>query len=199
MQENFKDKNEQNEKKSPISQAVNFVFEIIKVLGISLAIVLPIRTYIVQPFFVSGESMEPNFTNYEYILIDELSYRFREPQRGEVIVFKYPLNKKDYYIKRIIGLPGETIKFDNGKIVIVKPNGETLTLDESSYLPNPAPVSFPEITLAENEFYVRGDNRIRSFDSKDWGPIKREDIIGRVWLRIWPINKVQAFQAPNYK
>lgn len=199
MTSSLENNQNQGEEKSPAFKFFSFFWELAKVLIISLAIVLPIRTYIVQPFFVSGLSMEPNFSDHEYLLIDEISYRFREPQRGEVIVFKYPLNKTQYYIKRIIGLPGEKVKFEDGKIVIIKPDNEKMVLDESTYLPNPAPVYFSEISLNNNQYFVRGDNRASSFDSKDWGPISRDDIIGRVWLRVWPINKVQAFNPPTYK
>lgn len=188
----------QFQEKLKVIKLFEFIWEVAKVLIVSLAIVLPIRAYIVQPFFVDGDSMEPNFFRHEYLLVDELSFRFRPPERGEVIVFRYPLDRRYYYIKRIIGLPGETIKFENGKIAIIKPNQEKIILDESSYLPDPAPVSFNEISLKDNQYYVRGDNRLRSFDSKDWGPINKDDIVGRVWLRIWPINKVHAFTPPKY-
>ena len=95
-----------------------FIWEIVKIVVISLAIIIPIRYYLVQPFFVRGASMEPNFDNGEYLIIDELSYRFKEPGRGQVIVFKFPKDTSQYYIKRIIALPGETIEIRDKKIVI---------------------------------------------------------------------------------
>jgi len=198
MTENSEINQLEENKPLPLIKAFSFIWEIAEILIVALAIVLPIRTFVVQPFFVNGMSMEPNFYSNEYLLIDEISYRFREPQRGEVIVFRYPLAKKLYYIKRIIGLPGETLKFENGKIIIQKDGSKPFVLDESSYLPNPAPVAFSEITLKANEYFVRGDNRALSYDSKDWGPVTKDDIIGRVWLRIWPINKVHAFNPPQY-
>src|SRR3990170_7147844 len=106
------------------------IWEIIEVALIAIAAVLVIRTFLVQPFLVSGASMEPNFHNGDYLLIDELSYRFREPERGEVIVFHYPKDEKYYYIKRIIGLPGEELEFKNGKITVFNenfPKGMVLT------------------------------------------------------------------------
>src|SRR5680860_453257 len=95
-----------------------FVWEIIKVVSISLAIILPIRYFLIQPFYVKGASMEPNFHDREYLIVDEISYRFREPARGDVIVFRYPENPEEYFIKRIIGLPGESLEIMNGGVYL---------------------------------------------------------------------------------
>jgi len=172
-----------------------FIWETIKIVIISLAIIIPVRYYLIQPFFVRGASMTPNFDNGQYLVIDEISYRFGEPERGEVIVFKYPLNPSQYYIKRIIGLPGETIEIKDGQVILYNqdfPQGKTL--DESSYLAAGI-ITWGEtkIELGEDEHFVLGDNRQASSDSRQWGGLNRENIIGRVWLRAWPFSLVKVF------
>jgi len=175
-----------------------FFWEIIKIVIIALLIVVPIRYFIFQPFFVRGQSMEPNFENGDYLIIDEISYRFREPQRGEVIVFRYPLNPSQRYIKRIIGLPGETVEIENNKVIIVNEKRSQI-LDESRYL-SPATLTLGEVrlTLANDEYFVLGDNRYASYDSRRWGPVSKKDIIGRVFLRAWPLVAFAKFEAPTY-
>jgi len=175
-----------------------FIWEITKIVIIALLIVVPIRYFIFQPFFVKGQSMEPNFENNDYLIVDEISYRFRAPQRGEVVVFKYPQNPSQCYIKRIIGLPGETIEIGDGKVVIFSEKDSQI-LDESDYLP-PGVFTPGEIlvSLAENEYFVLGDNRISSADSRRWGPLPKEDIIGRVFLRAWPFVAFAKIKAPAY-
>ena len=158
-----------------------------------------IRNFLVQPFLVSGASMEPNFSSGDYLLIDEVSYRFRQPQRGEVAVFHYPGDESTYYIKRIIGLPGERLVISDGKIVIFNkdyPNGFTL---KENYLPPTTQTSGKkEIVLKDNEYFVLGDNRNYSFDSRSWGNLQRAEIVGLVRLRLWPFNKVVAVEKPSY-
>ena len=178
---------------------LSFIWEIIKIVIIALLIVIPIRYFIFQPFLVKGQSMEPNFENGDYLIVDQLSYRFREPQRGEVVVFKYPQNPSQRYIKRIVGLPGETIEIENGKIIIYQENSETLVLDESSYLsPYLQTPGDIQVSLAENEYFVLGDNRAVSADSRKFGPLPRENIIGRVFLRAWPFTALAKFEPPAY-
>lgn len=150
----------------------NNTWEFIKVVIISLAIVLPIRTYIAQPFIVSGESMEPNFEDGEYLIVDELSYQFRKPLRGEVIVFRYPLNPSEFFIKRITGLPGETIEIQSGEIAAKAVLNVT-------------------ITLKENEYFVMGDNRLHSSDSRIWGSLPKDKIMGKALLRLWPVARAR--------
>lgn len=174
-----------------------FVWEISKIVIIALAIVIPVRYFLFQPFFVKGESMEPNFQNGDYLIIDEISYRFKDPARGEVVVFKYPNDASQRFIKRIIGLPGETVEIQSGRITIVSNAGEKV-LDES-YLPIADFTSGDiRVTLSGNEYFVLGDNRLVSFDSRRWGPLPKEDIIGRVFLRTWPFGELSKIQAPAY-
>lgn len=173
-----------------------FIWEIAKIVIIALLIVIPIRTFLFQPFFVRGESMSPAFENGDYLIIDQLSYRIRDPERGEVIVFKHPPSQR--YIKRIIGLPGETVEIEDGKIIIHK-QGESYTLDESNYIPlDIFTIGEAPISLAENEYFVLGDNRLFSADSRRWGPLVREDIIGRVFFRAWPFTAFAKIEAPEY-
>lgn len=149
-----------------------------------------IRTFVVQPFFVKGQSMEPNYFEKEYLVIDEISYRFRDPKRGEVVVFKYPKDPSTYFIKRVIGLPNEIISIKNGKIVIYNKEHEGgVELGEPYLSDNVYTAGDIYVTLGENEFYVLGDNRPRSSDSRQWGVLDRKYITGRTWLRIWPLNQ----------
>jgi len=171
-----------------------FIWEILKIVIIALVIVIPIRYFLFQPFIVKGQSMEPNFENGNYLIIDELSFRFRDPRREEVVVFRYPRNPSQRFIKRIIGLPGEKIEIKAGSIMV-----NDQILDESEYLPfglqTPGNI---QISLNENEYFVLGDNRISSFDSKQWGPLPRKNIIGRVYFRAWPFTALAKFEAPAY-
>ncbi len=170
-----------------------FIFEIIKVVLISLAIILPVRMFLVQPFYVEGASMEPNFYDKEYLIIDELSYRFHDPARGEVVVFRNPGNNKQYYIKRVIALPGETVEIINGKVSI---NGKEL---EETYIDNLSEQSFSKLTLGQDEYFVLGDNRPVSRDSRAFQALPKKLIIGRVWFRGWPVDRISTFNLPDYK
>ncbi len=175
-----------------------FIWELLKITIVALVIVLPIRYFIFQPFFVRGQSMEPNFQNGDYLIIDELSYRIREPQRGEVIVFKYPNDVSQRYIKRIIGLPGETIDIEDGKVTITNQAGEK-TLEEANYLSG-AVYTAGDIrkTLGNDEYFVLGDNRTASSDSRRWGTVPQKDIVGRVLIRAWPPTALAKIEAPSY-
>ena len=175
-----------------------FIWEIVKIVIIALIIVVPIRYFIFQPFFVRGQSMEPNFADGDYLIVDEISYRFGSPQRGDVVVFKYPGNPSQRYIKRIVGLPGETVEIEDSKVIIFNGNG-TQILNETSYLPSftPTPGDI-RVILAEDDYFVLGDNRVSSSDSRSWGPLPREDIIGRVIFRAWPFAALAKFEVPVY-
>ncbi len=170
--------------------------EILQTVAIAAAAVFLVRTFIAQPFLVSGSSMEPNFYNKDYLLVDELSYRLREPVRGEVVVFKYPGDHKSFYIKRIIGLPGERVVVDKGQVGIYK-DGKKVVLKEE-YLHQAMNSGYSEITLGKDQYFVLGDNRNFSFDSRSWGPLRRPEIIGLVRVRVWPINHAMAFGQPTY-
>ncbi len=165
------------------------LWEIIEVVLIAGITVFIIRTYVVQPFLVSGQSMEPNFQGGNYLLIDEVSYRLEDPQRGDVIVFRYPGDEKTFYIKRIIGIPGDQVVVSNGRVSI---NGQILNetyLDEDIRT-----VGNINRKLGPDEYFVMGDNRDYSFDSRQWGILSEKNIIGIVRLRLFPLNKIQIYQ-----
>ena len=147
-------------------------------------------TFVGQRTEVDGSSMEPTLTNGDNLIVDKLSYRFRDPERFDIIVFPYKHKAKTYYIKRIIGLPGETVQIDEqGNIYI---NGEILSESYGREIIRPENVGLAAepIVLGEDEYFVMGDNRNNSTDSRfaQVGNIKREDIIGRAWVRIWPFS-----------
>jgi len=150
------------------------------------------------PFIVRGASMEPNFHNGDYLMIDEVSYRFSDPERGEVIVFKNPQNPSQKFIKRIIGLPGEAVQIIGGKVIILKEE-KGQTLDESSYLSEffETPGNLT-ISLAADEYFVLGDNRFSSFDSRRWGVLPKENILGKVFFRAWPFSALARIENPIY-
>lgn len=174
------------------------ILETIEIFLIALAIVIPVRYFLFQPFFVSGASMEPNFQSGEYLLIDEISYRFRDPERGEVVVFRYPKDPSNFFIKRVIGLPGETIEIKDGKVEIHNlefPNGFVL---EESYIQESTPGDI-DLSLQKTEYFVIGDNRDHSSDSRTWGALTRDDIIGRVWLSITSVKGIVFPPAVHYE
>lgn len=190
---------EQQTDQSPRSTKAEYVGEFLKIFITAAAIILPIRLFLVQPFYVKGASMEPNFYENEYLIIDKITPIFRQYQRGEVIVFRYPKSDNRFLIKRVIGLPGESIDIRNQQIRITNkqyPNG--LILDEETYNPRElrdVPVSF---TLTNNEFFVLGDNRPVSLDSESFGPITKDQIVGRVFFRGLPISRVTLIKSPAY-
>lgn len=166
------------------------LWEIIEVVLVAGIAVFVIRTYVVQPFLVSGQSMEPNFQGGNYLLIDEVSYRIEDPQHGDVIVFRYPGNKKTFYIKRIIGVPGDQIVVNSGQVSV---NGKVL---DETYIPDDVrTVGNINRKLDSGEYFVMGDNRDFSFDSRQWGILPQKNIIGVVRLRLFPLNKVAIY--PN--
>ncbi|MDO8598622.1 MAG: signal peptidase I [bacterium] len=176
-----------------------YLLEVIRVVIVALAIIIPIRYFLIQPFYVKGASMEPNFEDHEYLIIDEISYRLRAPVRGDIVVFRYPYDPGQFFIKRVIGLPGERVEVRDGHVRIENaehPNG--FLLAESYLAPNVTTPGERVVALGTNELFVLGDNRRQSFDSKDFGPIPRSAIIGRAWLRGWPVSKFQTFDAPTY-
>ena len=178
-------------------QILLVIWETIQVAVISLAVVLVVRNFIIQPFFVDGSSMVPNFQDGDYLIIDELTFRFRQPQRGEVIVFKFPQNESSYFIKRIIGLPGDTVQVKDGSVsVFNEKNPDGIQLIEN-YLISKTPGEV-ETTLQAGEYFVLGDNRTMSYDSRSWGILPEREIVGLVRLRLWPINAAQAITAPSY-
>lgn len=171
----------------------DFFVELLQVVIVALAIIIPVRYFFIKPFYVKGASMEPTFFDHEYLVIDEISYRFKEPVRGDIIVFRYPKDDKQYFIKRIIGLPGETVQVTGNQVFI---NGELLQED---YLSEDEQTRGEiVVTLLPDEYFVLGDNRVLSLDSRGFGPLPRKYIVGKTWIRGWPFDKVMVFDPPIY-
>lgn len=178
---------------------VSFIFEVLKVVIISLAIIIPIRYFLIQPFYVRGASMEPNFHDNEYLIINEISYRFSDPDRGDVVIFREKKDVNDYLIKRVIGLPGEKIQILGGEVKIFNDENPEGAVLEENYLEKGIFTSGnTTTTLAEEEYFVMGDNRNSSLDSRSFGPIVKDDIVGRAWIRAWPLYKMSYFTSPSY-
>jgi len=181
-----------------------FVWEIVKVVSISLAIILPVRYYLIQPFYVKGASMEPNFHDHEYLIIDEISYRLKTPERGQVIVFRYPKNPQEYFIKRVIGLPNEEVQIKDGQVIIYNdqnPDGKALAEDYLVQDLNTYNNSEIRIELNSEEYFVLGDNRSASKDSRSFGPVNKSFITGKVLFRGWPLDNITVFDKnfwPKY-
>lgn len=165
-------------------------WELVRFTIIAVAIVVPIRIFIAQPFIVSGSSMYPTFENGQYLIIDEISYRLQNPTRNDVVVFRYPNDTKKFFIKRIIGLPNEEVKIHDNEVTIInKENPDGFQLDQS-YIKNISTDRDITLQLKNNEYFVMGDNRTASSDSRYWGPVKKDLIIGKVFLRLLPLNKI---------
>lgn len=165
-------------------------WETIRFILIALAVVIPIRLYIAQPFIVSGASMDPTFATGQYLIVDEVSYRINDPVRGDVVIFKYPKNPKQYFIKRVIGLPGETIIINEEGTVFIKEVGaEALTTISEPYVKFTKSDAV-ELTLKADEYFMMGDNRAGSYDSRAWGAVSRDLIVGKAFVRLFPVTTV---------
>ncbi len=189
--------NDLSEERSPLGKIGLFVLEVIKVALLAGVTITLVRYFLFKPFYVKGQSMEPTYLEHEYLIVDELSYSFREPVRGEVIVFKSPVTDNEYYLKRVIGLPGERVTIQDSKVIIYNethPEGKVL---EEAYLTESTPGSIT-VTLEQEEYFVMGDNRDGSFDSRRFGAIHRKDMVGRTWLRGWPVHRMSIFEHPGY-
>jgi len=189
-----------------------FLFDMVKVFVFAAAIIIPVRAFLFQPFFVQGSSMEPGFENGEYLIIDEFGYKktdvglpgaklfsvspFYDLVRQEPIVFRSPQKQGIYLIKRVIGLPGETVRIDHSKVVITdEAHPDGFVLDESEYLSSSVVTTdMKPVTLGPDQYLVLGDNRMNSLDSRVFGPIDRNLVIGRVVLRAWPFSRLRWYR-----
>jgi signal peptidase I len=183
--------------RSFFSSVLAFVSEMVHVVLISLAIIIPVRYFLIQPFYVKGASMEPNFQDHEYLIIDEISYRFHEPQRGDIVVFRYPNDPRQYFIKRVVGLPGERVTVSGGKVTLYEAGqSEGRVLDESTYLREEVRTAGEkDVTLQADQYFLLGDNRAASLDSRIFGAVPRDFLIGKVWLRGWPPERAKVFTS----
>ena len=178
-------------------------WEMIKTFALAIIIIIPIRLFLFQPFFVEGESMAPTFQDGEYLIVYEHGYKkiqignftllepSKEFDRGDAVIFHPPGSEKKYYIKRVIALPGESIAIVGGQVVLYsegEPNGEIL---KERYINSGAELTdMPKTALSEEEYFVMGDNRMFSFDSRNFGSVTKDRVIGRVLIRAWPIPRV---------
>lgn len=177
---------EQKEIGEKIEQKKSSIWETVKFVALALLIVTPIRMFIAQPFIVNGSSMDPTFATGQYLIVDEISYRLHTPKRGDVIVLRYPRDPKKFFIKRIIGLPGETVEIDGGAVTIRNaehPEGFELSEPYIMYPKNDTLAK----TMGTGEYFVMGDNRAASSDSRYWGTVPEDLIVGRAFLRLLPI------------
>lgn len=180
-------------------KAIDFIWEIVKIVAVSLAIIIPVRMYVIQPFIVEGASMSPNFEDGQYLIIDEISYRLAPPRRGDVVIFHPPADKKTYYIKRVIGLPGETVELREGNIYIFnqdQPDG--FRLNEINYLIKSRVTQAGKTVLKVDEYYLIGDNRDNSLDSRRFGPVTFGRIKGKVLIRAFPFSEFTFFPRSEY-
>lgn len=170
-----------------LDEKKGFARDVLSFALIALVIVVPIRWFIAQPFIVRGDSMVPTFHSGDYLIVDQLSYRFEDPKRGDVIIMRYPKDESVYFIKRIIGLPGETVELQGERIIIRKGSDvEPLTLAQP-YVPQDSfRPEYGTYELSDDEYFVMGDNRDSSSDSRVWGSLPKKDVIGRAYLRLFP-------------
>jgi len=176
---------------TPPKKETGFIGEIISFSLIAFLIVLPIRFFVAQPFIVSGASMEETFSTGEYLIVDQLSYRFEEPERGDVIIFRYPKDPSKFFIKRIIGLPGDTLTIEGNVVEITnKAHPSGLVLDEP-YVKSMSQDTTLTEELGDGEYFVMGDNRDASSDSRMWGVLSRDKIVGQAFLRLFPFTTIE--------
>lgn len=185
-------------KRSRFVSFVMGVFEFIKTVAFIVVIAFIIRIFAIQPFIVEGQSMEPSFANNDYLITEKISYKIHEPSRGDIIIFRPPDNPSVNYIKRIIGLPGDTIEVKNGSVYV---NGERLV---ESYLTSNLETknvkqSTTPFTVQSGEYYVMGDNREHSRDSREVGAIPKQNITSRIWFRLLPPNSIKVFARVKYE
>lgn len=194
--------------------AGQFFLEMVKVFVLAAVVIIPVRVFLFQPFFVQGQSMQPNFEDGEYLVVNEFGYKrtevgfaghdlftvspFRSLSRQEPIVFRSPQHEGQYLIKRVIGLPGESVRIENSKVMIANAtHPEGFVLDESAYLGKSVVTDRngmkSAVTLGPDEYFVLGDNRSHSHDSRMFGPIKEGAIMGRVLIRAWPVSRAEWY------
>lgn len=181
-----------------------FGAELIRTAVVVSVLAYLIRLFVLQPFVVEGSSMYPRFQTNDFLIVDKLSYRIGDPQRGDIVVFRYPFDPNTNYVKRIIGVPGDTVKIENGKVTIknsAHPGGFVL---EETYVSNGNSTTLPvtstktEYSVPEDHYFVLGDNRKASSDSREWGMLPRADVIGRVFVQAYPFNRASWVSHARY-
>ena len=171
--------NEEVVKEHPLAEIIRFSI-------IAILIVVPIRMFIAQPFIVSGESMQETFQSGEYLIVDQVTYHLSDPKRGEVVIFRYPRDPSKFFIKRVIGIPGDTITIEQSQVTISNDEFPDGIILEESYIKKMSPTGNFSETLGDREYFVMGDNRDHSSDSRSWGVLQEERIVGRAFMRLFP-------------
>ncbi len=169
----------------------SFIRETLETIALTLIIFVVIRAG-VQNFRIEGYSMEPNFHDGQYLLVSKIDYMLHQPERGDVIIFQAPTNLERDFIKRVIGLPGETIEIREGRVFI---NGQPLP---QNYQTNAGTYTYGPAKVGEQELFVLGDNRNNSSDSHSWGMLPQKDIIGKAWISYWPPQQWSVIQTPSF-
>lgn len=180
----------------------HFIFDLAKTGLAVIILVVLLRSFVVQPYVVEGDSMKYSYVNNEYLLAERISLLRDDIKRGDVVVFRPPQNTSTNYIKRVIGLPGEKVKIENNTITITKTDGQKITLNET-YLNNGMTTTVNsntknEFTVKDGEYFVMGDNRERSSDSREWGGLPKANIEGRAWLSLFPFDRFGLHGRVNY-
>jgi signal peptidase I len=188
----------------PVKDFFYFLWDLLKTGVIVFLIAFSIRYFLIQPFIVEGNSMLPNFVDQEYLLAEKISYIISQPKRGDVVIFKPPVNPSQNYIKRIVGLPGETVEIASNTVTIINsvhPDGIALGEEyiASGTITRPLNNEDTEkVTLGDNQYFVLGDNREHSSDSREWGILPKANIIGRAWLTIKPLDRFGIQHRVDY-
>lgn len=189
---------ENNNKKNILSFIKKDTLDLVKFILIAGAVIIPFRIFIAQPFIVNGASMDPTFHTNQYLIVDQLTYQKEDPTRGDVVIFRFPLNPKDFYIKRIIGLPNETVSIQGSDIFITKPNDSTQYKFEEPYIKFESNNNIT-VTLKDDEYFVMGDNRPNSSDSRYWGALPKKFIVGKAYLRLLPLNTIDVLPGEYHQ
>lgn len=179
---------------APVRKRRSALVELVETLAITLVLFLAARASL-QPFTVQGQSMEPTLHNHEYILVEKVTYWLHAPQRGDVVVFRYPGDPSVDYIKRVIGLPGDHVQIHDGGVYV---NGKRLTEKYIAAPPDYSGCTYCDVTVPRNDLFVLGDNRDNSSDSHEWGLLPRGNVIGRAWISYWPLPDLSILSEPSY-
>lgn len=202
---------EQNTSETEYLGIGGLLLEMVRVFVLAVIIIIPVRVFLFQPFFVQGSSMEPNFQDGEYLVISEFGYKqtnigwfnsswfqvkpFQKIARQDIAVFRFPKNTEEFFIKRVIGLPGESVEIKRGKVILYnQEHPEGWVLDESAYIgPDVLTQDMPRVQIGEDQYFLMGDNRMFSYDSRAFGPVGKDKVIGRVLLRAWPTSRLSLY------
>lgn len=182
-----------------VKKAIAAFFDFLQGIVVVMAILVMIYLFVMSPQEINGASMEPNFHNGEYILTNKVTYKLKNPQRGDVVIFKSPKNKDIDYIKRIIGLPGDTVELRNNAFFVNEQLVEEPYIPEGTFLYGGSYLQENDLIIVpEGMYFVVGDNRPHSSDSREFGPIPKEDFIGQAFLRYWPFDRAGVLPNPSY-